>query len=202
MMALLALAACRIHDTFSCTLDEQCAPGGRCEPVGSCSFPDSACAGGWRYDDYADGDRAGQCVTVDGCPASYTATVPGLTSRYRPVGQLTPWLAAQNDCADDGAGTHLVVIGSNAERLGVQALIDDDAWIGLSDRVTEGSFRWVTGAALSYTAWGIGQPGDTDGSQDCAYQKHKTQDWHDHACEELLLYLCECDGVASDPATY
>lgn len=202
-IALLALAACRIHETFPCALDEHCGPSGQCEPAGYCSFPDGACAEGRRYDELAGADLAGRCVSSAGCPASYTATVPGSSARYRAVLQAAPWPAAQEDCADDGVGTHLVVIGSAIERSGVGALIGDDLWIGLSDRVTEGTFRWVTGVASPFTAWAAGQPDGGAGGDDCAEQKHMMMaGWHDQPCEEPLPYVCECDGVAPDPAAY
>jgi hypothetical protein len=198
-IVLLALAACRITEPFPCALDEHCGPGGRCEPAGYCSFPDPACADGRRYDELAGGGVAGQCVASPTCPASYTATIPGTGSRYRVVTQPASWPDAQADCADDGAGTHLVVIGSDAERTGVGALAGDDLWIGLSDRAVEGSFRWVTGAATPFTAWAAGQPNDADGTEDCVEQKRMMDAWHDQPCTELLAYVCECDGVAPVP---
>lgn len=197
----LALAACRIHDPFSCALDEHCGPSGRCEPVGYCSFPDDACAGGRRYDELAGGDLGGRCLSLE-CPASYAAIIPDSGSRYRVVDQPLPWTDAQRDCADDGGGTHLVTIGSELERSGVRTLFGDDVWIGLSDRVTEGTFRWVAGAASPFTAWAGGQPDDATGDEDCVEQKRMMSGWHDEPCTELRAYVCECDGVASNPAAY
>ncbi len=70
--ALLALAlacsACRATGTFSCDTDEQC-QGGTCETTHFCSFPDTSCPSGSRYDPYAGGGLSSQCVggdTVDG----------------------------------------------------------------------------------------------------------------------------------------
>ncbi len=203
LLALLALAACRITEPFPCTLDEHCGSSGRCEPAGYCSFSDVACAEGRRYDELAGDDLAGQCVVGPVCPASYGATIPGTGSRYRAVDQPAPWIDAQNDCADDGGGTHLAVIGSDAEQSGVGALAGDDLWIGLSDRVIEGTFRWVTGAATPFTAWAAGQPDDADGTEDCVEQKRMMMaGWHDQPCTERLRYVCECDGVAPDPAAF
>jgi len=201
VIALLALAGCRIHEPFACTLDAHCGAGGRCEPVGYCSFPDAACADGRRYDELARDELAGRCVSLT-CPASYAGQLQGSGSRYRVVDQPAPWLDAQRDCADDGAGTHLAVVGSELERSGLRTLFQDDLWIGFSDRVAEGSFRWVTGASSAFTGWASGQPDGQDASQDCVEQKHMMQSWHDQPCTDLLAYVCECDGVAADPATY
>jgi hypothetical protein len=203
VIALLALPACRIHETFACTLDEHCGASGRCEPAGYCSFPDGACAEGRRYDEHAGADLAGRCVSSPACPASYTVLVPGSGSRYRAVTQPASWSAAQGDCEDDGAGAHLAVIGSELERSGAGALVGDDFWIGLSDRVTEGTFRWVTGAATPFTAWAAGQPDEDGGDEDCVEQKRMTMPgWHDQPCTDLLAYVCECDGVSADPAAH
>ncbi len=203
LVLVLALAACRIHEPFPCALDEHCGPGGRCEPAGFCSFADAACADGRRYDELAGGGHAGQCVTSPACAASYAITLPGGSSRYRTVAAPATWPDAQADCAGDGGGSHLVVIGSDAERTGVGALVGDDFWIGLSDRVAEGTFRAVTPAGSPFTAWAGGQPDDRDGTEDCVEQKRMMMaGWHDVPCTEPLSYVCECDGAASDPSAY
>jgi hypothetical protein len=202
VIAVLVLAACRIQDPFPCTLDEHCGSSGVCEAVGYCSFPDEACPYERRYDDLAGDDLGGQCVDL-GCSAGYVATIPGSRSLYRVVDQPVPWLDAQNDCANDGTGTHLVVIGSEPERSGVVGLIQDGVWIGFSDRAGEGTFRWVTRAASTFTAWANGQPDDSNGNEDCTEQKRTMgATWSDQPCTELLAYVCECDGVASDPTAF
>jgi hypothetical protein len=203
ILLALALAACRIHEPFPCALDEHCGPSGRCEPAGFCSFPDPACGGGRRYDELAGGDLAGQCVTSSACPARYAITLPVGGSRYRTVAVPTTGPDAQADCAADGGGSHLAVIGCDAERTGAGALVGGDFWIGLSDRVAEGTFRWVTPAGSTFTAWAGGQPDDPDGTEDCVEQRPTMMaGWHDQPCTKLLAYVCECDGVASAPAAY
>ncbi len=49
-------------DGHRCTTSDQCGPDGRCENVGVCSFPASACASGWGYAAEAAGELAGTCV--------------------------------------------------------------------------------------------------------------------------------------------
>jgi hypothetical protein len=66
-MLALGLAACNGSTTFDCATSSQCRSGaltGVCEPSGFCSFGDSACASGSRYDSSAGDDLAGQCVPV------------------------------------------------------------------------------------------------------------------------------------------
>jgi hypothetical protein len=54
-------SACRLQlqESFTCTGDSSCGPGGTCEANGFCSFPDSACPSGRRYGDLG---GSGQCV--------------------------------------------------------------------------------------------------------------------------------------------
>ncbi len=35
-------------------------------------------------------------------------------------------------------------------------------WIGLNDRAEEGNFEWVSGAPITYTNWGTGEPNNRD----------------------------------------
>lgn len=64
-VALLTVStgACR-DDYFVCTRDSECTEeaGGRCEPSGSCSFPDLECPTGRRYGEEGNPQVAGQCV--------------------------------------------------------------------------------------------------------------------------------------------
>jgi len=60
-----AVGCTGVPAAFSCTSDAQCdvaGSRGRCEPTGACSFVDSACASGWRYDPSAAAALARQCV--------------------------------------------------------------------------------------------------------------------------------------------
>lgn len=50
---------------FTCSNDSQCARDGdpgTCEDSGHCAYPDTSCASGRRYADFAGGGVAGQCV--------------------------------------------------------------------------------------------------------------------------------------------
>ncbi len=60
-------------DVFSCQLDDECGPGGTCQAIGHCSFPDDACASGQRFGDNA-GSLSGDCVVVDDATAGGDTT--------------------------------------------------------------------------------------------------------------------------------
>lgn len=145
------------------------------------------------------------------CPTGYDATVTA--GIYRVVALPATWDAARADCRKDGPTTHLVVLGDDVERVAVRALITGDLWLGVTDRVTTGTWRWVTAEdthgyppnTVGTPPWKAGKPdnGD-DGAQDCAEMQDSGL-WDDKRCiNEENAYVCECDGNAevaaqSDP---
>lgn len=64
-------------------------------------------------------------------------------------------------------GGHLVAIDDVAEDLFLNThFAGRRYWIGLSDSVTEGGFSWDNGQPLSYINWRVGEPNDTNGTED------------------------------------
>jgi len=61
----------------------------------------------------------------------------------------------------DSKGGHVVTITSAAE----QAFVFSNfggmrRWIGATDAVTEGTFKWVTNEPFAFTNWELGEPND------------------------------------------
>jgi len=91
-----------------------------------------------------------------------TPTLTGFTSQqnynghsyYRSTGSAF-WTDAKNACANMGG--HLVTVTTSAENSFIFG-IWPSGWIGLTDEVTEGVWRWVTGEAYSYSSWNPGEP--------------------------------------------
>lgn len=170
--------------------------------VAGCGFEEGS------YEDGAEpsgggGDQPDAGIQAASCPASYTVTVAGSASQYRvPTAKIT-WLDAVSACASDGPHTHLVVLSSVAEGTGLAPLVDEKAWVGLSNRVAD-SFQWVTAERAAPVA---GTPpwehDDPDGEgMSCANLRSESGLMGDSECDESLAYICECDQLANDPSRY
>jgi hypothetical protein len=129
-------------------------------------------------------------ATAFACPAEYTLRVEG--SCHRTVATLVTWDLAEADC--ETAGAHLVVVDDVAE-----AVLPDNVWIGYTEIVTPGTFRWVTGAAVTFEGWASTEPGSIGGAS-CV--EARADGWHDDNCPEAKAYVCEYDGRSADPAQF
>jgi hypothetical protein len=87
------------------------------------------------------------------------------------------WDAAKSDA--EARGGHLATITSSSEQATVQALVSGTTWLGGSDAESEGSFKWVTGEAWTYSNFNPGEPNNS-GNQDYV-QIYTTGKWDDHA---------------------
>ena len=57
------------------------------------------------------------------------------------------------------------------------------AWIGLQ-RTSDGSFKWVDGTPVEYSAWNSGEPNDTGGREDCVAMYWDIEGrWNDAPCD-------------------
>ena len=79
------------------------------------------------------------------------------------------WKEAQAQAVS--LGGNLVTVNDAAEN---QFLVNtfggkEGLWIGLTDEVTEGTFKWANGEAVTYTNWSPGQPDNFEGNQDYAW---------------------------------
>ena len=149
-------------------------------------------------DDAAIGGDASADAPMITCPGTY-GMLPGFTStsRYRVVNTAVTWDAAEAACEAEGA--HLAILGDSDELGGVYAaLLGQTIWIGVTDRITEATYRTVTGGTPMFLVWDIGQPA----ALDCLYIDGVTSLLHTQACTTTRQYVCECDGTLADPASY
>jgi hypothetical protein len=170
-----------------------CAPQERCpSPLtcidGLCQAPgtagDGPAADGLAGDGPAGPDGALQC------PSGYVKRPSGAC--HLEVFAPATWVQAEIDC--ELRGGHLVVPGGLAE----SSELPNPRWIGVSDRVAEGTFRAVTGAIVSFTNWDLGEPGSLT---DCVHTGLQAR-WHTGPCEFSFPYVCEHDGLPAVPGSY
>ncbi|KAF4084572.1 hypothetical protein AMELA_G00107760 [Ameiurus melas] len=101
------------------------------------------------------------------------------------------WTEGRQNCKKKGA--ELVTIKTKEEQeFLVQQLGNDKAWIGLNDRNTEGTWKWVDGTALTTTYWVPGEPNDA-GNEDCAeiWGNPDKHGWNDRPCNDKVRWICE-----------
>lgn len=139
-------------------------------------------------------------LDAPGCPMTYAATAGRY---YRLSTTQAGWAGAAADCADDSPTSHLVVIGTPAELTLVNNTFSDEneIWIGLSDRITDGTFLWVTTEDTMGYPPASGAPWQNLGTGPCV--QHKIPDgFNTRDCGLTRRYLCECDGYPNDPSRY
>ncbi|CDQ96378.1 unnamed protein product [Oncorhynchus mykiss] len=77
--------------------------------------------------------------------------------------------------------------------------LDGDAdllvWIGLTDSVNEGTWKWVDGTPLTTSYWKSGKPyyGGTN-NNDCVEVYHRDNvlaNWNNAPCNHMLRWICE-----------
>ena len=112
-------------------------------------------------------------VGIQGVPvylySRTTPAMPGFTSQqnynghsyYRSTGSMT-WTDARQACANMGG--YLVTVTTSAENNFIFNLWPS-GWIGLTDEVSEGTWRWVTGEPYTWGNWNPGEPNNA-GNED------------------------------------
>lgn len=124
-----------------------------------------------------------QCAKETGCDLAVFQKSAYLVCRDASV----TWAEASAACAARGGS--LVTISNADENAFVLALGAGEAWIGYSDAETEGTFVWAAGGG-SYINWGMSQPDDAGGAEDCA-EMVADGTWNDLPCDAKRAYVCE-----------
>ncbi|XP_071264041.1 CD209 antigen-like protein C isoform X2 [Salvelinus alpinus] len=106
------------------------------------------------------------------------------------------WKESREDCLERGAD--LVIINSDKEQTFLINL-KKRVWIGLTDSVNEGTWKWVDGTPLTTRYWFYPQPDNgggkpVNGEEDCVEIRNDQsplQAWNDVSCAENLHWICE-----------
>ncbi|XP_072526534.1 uncharacterized protein [Salminus brasiliensis] len=115
------------------------------------------------------------------------------TKAYYISTERKTWTESRQDCINRGA--HLVIINSREEQNFAKSLRGDQkAWIGLNDRDTENTWRWVDYSALSTGFWRPGEPNSNAGDEDCVITGEASDpvmNWADYPCNDNFVWICE-----------
>ena len=112
-------------------------------------------------------------------------------SYYRSTGSAT-WTTARTNCSNMGG--HLVTITTSGEQSFLFGLWPS-GWIGLTDEVTEGTWRWVTGETYSYKNWNNGEPNNSNNED---YVQFVTNGrWNDLNNNSSLPYVLEFEYLVT-----
>ncbi|HEU0030206.1 MAG TPA: C-type lectin domain-containing protein [Kofleriaceae bacterium] len=103
---------------------------------------------------------------------------------------------ASNACA--AIGTRLAILDTpERDTIGRALAGTRQVFIGLTDQVVEGQFRWVDASALVFSNFATGEPNDANGAfaEDCIIlDGNRAGQWDDRPCAT--------DPVATVPGTY
>ena len=126
----------------------------------------------------------------DGCDLFEVDGIAVWTCR----GPLT-WADAVEAC--EARGAQLAIIRNAEEQAALQSLPwRGGFWIGASDVVLEGAWRWVDGSIADYTHWDTAQPDNANGGQHCARIFQAPDDdgrpggWDDRNCTVANAFMC------------
>ena len=132
----------------------------------------------------------------------YKRTTPSLTgftsqnnynghSYYRSTSSAY-WTDARTACANMGG--HLVTVTTAAENTFIYNLWPS-GWIGLTDEVTEGVWRWVTGESYSYSSWNPGEPNNSNNEDYIQFVGGGK--WNDLPNNQALPYVLEFEYIVN-----
>ena len=112
------------------------------------------------------------------------------------------WPMAKQICT--ARGGQLAEINNAAENAYLaQQLSIQSAWIGLSDKESEGHFEWCTGNELGYTNWYQGQPNNYNDNQDYVEMLnsgHWNDQYNTYSLEYIMEIPCSYVSQVSGPA--
>ncbi|MFX0113027.1 MAG: C-type lectin domain-containing protein [Candidatus Hodarchaeota archaeon] len=119
---------------------------------------------------------------------------------YQLIEIINTWDEAQADC--EARNGHLVTITSSEENDFVRNLVESiPLWIGFTDELVEGEWRWVTGESVVYTNWDSGEPNDAGFGEDYA-EMYGNGVWNDVGSpsdpERAYYYVCEWEKTTNN----
>jgi prepilin-type N-terminal cleavage/methylation domain-containing protein len=104
------------------------------------------------------------------------------SSQYYLSSLATDWRTAKTN--SEAIGGHLVTLTSSAENTAVSSFTGLGSgvntimtWLGYTDEVVEGQWRWVTGESSSFTSWAPNEPNNSSLSGSSTGQDYGVMNW-------------------------
>ena len=138
-----------------------------------------------------------QCTSLTSIPG-YTYLGVYNDNKYFLSSATKRWTDAKAEA--ESLGAHLVTVTSTGENNFLSGA--GQAWIGLTDEVTEGTFKWVTGEPYAYTNWWPGEPnnGGAGGNEDFVFMNfYGSTKWVDFGTNYFLKYIIEFECSSAPP---
>ena len=110
---------------------------------------------------------------------AFSSPVFSFNNKFYTLTTAASWTQAQAQAV--ALGGNLVTVNDAAEN---QFLVNtfggtERLWLGLTDEVTEGTFRWANGEAVTYTNWSVGQPDNFNNEDYAEFNLGGAGKWND-----------------------
>jgi hypothetical protein len=152
-----------------------------------CNFTDDDCDD--EIDETADGEE--HCPTCEVILDDANGTV--LLCRI-----VVNYADAHDACLSRGGD--LLSIHSLEEQetisLAAYAGYQGHLWIGINDRIEEGTFAWTDGSPVDFEHWNNNEPNDWGSGEDCGHLYEGNENrWNDLPCWHEAGYLCHTPNL-------
>ncbi|HEY6559532.1 MAG TPA: lectin-like protein [Polyangiaceae bacterium] len=178
--------------TSACAHDV-CAAGVKLDPTCNscaasvCAAKPSCCTGTW--------DASCVALVNTSCPSVQCGCAPGQLEHngrcYANQDTSGDWATGRYFCQAYGLGWDLVSINDDDENEFVRTQTNATTWIGFSDVQTEGTWKWSSGASVTYTNWNR----NPDNGGDCFMFDKTSGGWDDRDCGDSFDSLCEAPAA-------
>ncbi|MEL7355615.1 MAG: LamG-like jellyroll fold domain-containing protein [Cyanobacteria bacterium J06560_6] len=96
----------------------------------------------------------------------------------------------------ESLGGNLVTINDAAEETWIKSQYSQRMWIGLTDKVTEGQYEWISGETSTYRNWRPGEPNNSGNEDYIEMNFSNSRQWNDNKATGQLQGLVELGGNA------
>ncbi|XP_071507011.1 macrophage mannose receptor 1-like [Diadema antillarum] len=114
------------------------------------------------------------------------------------------WYNARDTCRNTYSGDLATIHSQALQSFFVTKMkgIDYQIYIGLSDSLNNGLFRWTDGSSVDYTNWNIDEPNEHTGDEDCVEMVENMERvgrWNDQTCNDYNAFICQMSLDPSAP---